>query len=363
MEQVLEKNIEPLKEKMNTNSDLNGKKRVIYYDILNILSCLCVIFLHMNGIVHNYSTDRAWKTALVFEVICFWAVPIFIMLSGATLFKYRQRYSTKEFFKKRFIKVLIPWIVWSLISYIIKNKDINILKFIEDFIYCRIEPIYWFFPLILYLYCLIPILSVLTEKTEYRTLLKAIAIFIFVFGSVLKPICVIFDITFPTIFSSSIIQSGYVMFLILGYLLSTSELSKKNRILIYILGISSAIFRYIYTYYMSYQEGILNRDLFDYCVAPSVFLAMAVFVFFRNLNLEEVLNKLKINTDIIAKLSSCSFGVYLIHIIVKNKLTNLFNLNIYSIWYRTVGAIALYLICVFIVYIIKKIPIVKKIVP
>lgn len=27
------------------------KKRILYYDILNILSCLCVIALHHNGIV------------------------------------------------------------------------------------------------------------------------------------------------------------------------------------------------------------------------------------------------------------------------------------------------------------------------
>ena len=96
-------------------------KRVIYFDILNILACICVVFLHMNGIVHEYSEIRAWKTALIFEVICYWAVPVFIMLSGATLFRYRERYNTKEFFKKRFTKVLIPWIIWSLVIYII-NK-------------------------------------------------------------------------------------------------------------------------------------------------------------------------------------------------------------------------------------------------
>ena len=118
----------------------------------------------MNGIVHTYSTSRAWKTALIFEVVCYWAVPIFIMLSGATLLKYRERYDTKTFFKKRFVKVLIPWIIWSLVLYIIRNKNLNLIQFIKDFSYCRIESIYWFFPLILFLYCLIPVLSIFTEK-------------------------------------------------------------------------------------------------------------------------------------------------------------------------------------------------------
>ena len=76
-------------------NNAKGKSRILYYDILNILACLCVVFIHSNGIVHTYSSSRAWKTALIFEVVGYWAVPIFIMLSGATLFKYRERYTTK----------------------------------------------------------------------------------------------------------------------------------------------------------------------------------------------------------------------------------------------------------------------------
>lgn len=343
------------------NSQKN--KRIIYFDILNILACLCVVFLHMNGIVHEYSQIRAWKTALIFEVICYWAVPVFIMLSGATLLKYKERYNTKTFFKKRFIKVLVPWIVWSLITYIIQNHNINIIQFIKDFVYCRIEGIYWFFPLILYLYCIIPVLTVFTEKEEYRKILKAIVLFIFVFRAIIYPICIIFGKNFPSIFNYCLEQNAYIMFLLLGYLLSTAKLSKKNRIVIYGLGIISALIRYVYIYYFSTKEGTLNRDLFDYCSAVSVLLAMAVFVFAQNVNWEKVIAKLKVNSKMLSKISSCSFGVYLIHMMVKNNLTNIFNLDVYSIWYRTIGAILLYMICLIIVYIIKKIPILKKIVP
>jgi len=157
--------------------DVNNEKktqRVIYFDILNILACISVVFIHMNGIVHSYSQARAWKTALIFEVICFWAVPIFIMLSGATLLNYREKYDTKTFFKKRFTKILIPWIIWSLITYIIKNKNLNILNFVNDFMYCKIESTYWYFPLLLFLYCIIPVLAVFTDKEEYKKYFKYI---------------------------------------------------------------------------------------------------------------------------------------------------------------------------------------------
>ncbi len=169
MQQTMEKSQTTCK---SAQSNLNNN-RVIYFDILNILACISVVFLHMNGIVHKYLPSRAWKTALIFEVVCYWAVPIFVMLSGATLLKYRERYNTKTFFKKRFLKVLVPWIIWSLILYIIKNKNFNLVQFVQDFSYGKIESIYWFFPLILFLYCLVPIFSVFTENKEHNQIVTS----------------------------------------------------------------------------------------------------------------------------------------------------------------------------------------------
>lgn len=341
----------------------DDKNRVLYFDVLNILACLCVIFLHMNGIVHGYSTSRAWGTALIFEVICYWAVPVFIMLTGATLLKYRERYDTKTFFKKRFIKVLVPWVIWSVIVFIIKNKSFSCKDFIGDFLYSRIETIYWFFPLILFLYCLIPVLSIFTQKKEYRTILKTITIFMFIVRGIIYPIYIILDKNIPTMLSYFIGINPYIIFLILGYLLSTHELSKKKRIIIYVCGIISALIRYFYTYYFSTKEGILNKDLFDYCSALSISLATAVFVYIKSIDWNKIITKLHINQKTLAKISSCSFGIYLIHMLVKSRLTNFFGLSTLSIWYRTIGALILYLICLLIVYLIKKIPIVKNIVP
>ena len=63
------------------------------------------------------------------------------------------------------------------------------------------------------------------------------------------------------------------------------------------------------------------------------------------------------------KLSSCSLGVYLIHMYFIGKLPRLFHFAPTSIWWRTFGVLAVYLICVITVMVLKKIPIIKKIVP
>ena len=352
-----------MKEECSNIKENSKSNRILYFDILNIFACINVVLIHMNGIVHSYSPYSSWKTALIFEVICYWAVPIFVMLSGATLLKYRERYNTKTFFKKRFVKVLIPWIIWSLITYVFHNKNINLIQFGNDFLYQKIENTYWFFPLILYLYCLIPVLSIFTEKKEYRGILKGIVIFLFIFKSVLTPIYSVMHKSIPSIFNYCLEANGYIMFLILGYLLSTTDISKKKRIVIYFLGIISALIRYFYTYHFSMKQGTLNRDLFNYTSALNVFMALSVFLFIKNINWEKIIDKLHIKPKYIATISGCSFGVYLIHVLVKTILNKLFSLNPLSIIYRTIGAICLYIICVIIVMIIKKIPIVKNIVP
>ena len=53
------------------------KKRVLYFDVLNILACIAVISLHHNGVVHTYSNSWTWKTALIVETGAYWAVPVF----------------------------------------------------------------------------------------------------------------------------------------------------------------------------------------------------------------------------------------------------------------------------------------------
>ena len=68
-------------------------------------------------------------------------------------------------------------------------------------------------------------------------------------------------------------------------------------------------------------------------------------------------------TKLISKMSSCSFGIYLIHKIVMTYEIKVLAINTRSWEWRTIGAICTYIICLGIVYVIKKIPILKKIVP
>lgn len=85
-------------------------------DVMNIAACVAVVALHVNGGIWGFARNLNWAMMLITECVCYWAVPVFFMITGATLLDYRLRYSTKVFFQKRFTKTGIPFIFWSIVS-------------------------------------------------------------------------------------------------------------------------------------------------------------------------------------------------------------------------------------------------------
>lgn len=337
-------------------------EETFYIYILNVLACIAVISMHHNGKVYAFSNTLGWKQALGVEVLAYWAVPVFYMISGATLMNYRERYSTETFLKRRFLKVGVPFVAWSAL-FIIKNivrggytlESPKGVRFVEDIINIRVQNVYWFFPVICGIYLIIPVLSLIKDN---RKIMWYITICIFILSSVVPVACKWLHVEwyggwkFP--------MDTAILYVVLGYLLSTEDLNRKNRMIVYALGISGALIRYLYTYFASISLNDVNRDLFSYDYFPAVFLSIAVFVFFKNCSWNKVRNSVWGNY--IVKAASCSFGIYLIHITVMEFEQNILRFP-QGVWWRSIGIIFTYIIALLAVSVMKKMPIVKYIVP
>ena len=340
---------------------MNVKKRVLYYDVLNILATVSVVAMHMNGMVHGYSDTLAWKQALVVEVGCFWAVPVFLMLSGATLVGYRDRYSTKDFFLKRFLRTAIPFVLWSLItavSYRYDFSEMGIRGTINNIIECNFEKVYWFFPVLFSVYLAIPVISLLKDNRKILWYMVGCAFALFSF----LPLAFSwFGLSWNYSLQMPVV-AGYLMFPIIGYLLSTQEFKKTHRVILYAVGFACAVFRYVAVLTMSQSEGVLNRKYFDNLGFYCVVFAAAVFVFVKNSSIVEKIGENEKFVKFIKTLSGCSFGVYLVHMHIINHLLWRFIERDGLLW-RTAGIFLTYFIAVIIVFIIKKVPVLKKIIP
>lgn len=69
--------------------------KILYIDVLIVLSCISVVLLHANGIFWLHPNGALWISSNIIESVFYFAVPVFFMISGLTLIDYNKRYSTK----------------------------------------------------------------------------------------------------------------------------------------------------------------------------------------------------------------------------------------------------------------------------
>lgn len=147
------------------------QKRVVFLDWLRVVACLMVVFIHSTepfyiGAQGRFQiasrADALWVT--FFESLCRICVPLFVMTSSYLLFPVRQ--STGEFFRRRFMRVVVPFVVWSF-AYVFVYGE-TVVKFLFNF--PDSGGHLWFVPMLLGLYLVMPILSPWAEKVTKREL-------------------------------------------------------------------------------------------------------------------------------------------------------------------------------------------------
>lgn len=175
---------------------------VLTFDLMNIAACIAVIILHVNGAFWDGPTKDYWKNCVFAETAFYWAVPVFFMLSGATLMDYRNRYTTIEYFKKRISKTVIPFLMWSFISilwavYIVHWLDASEVStwqgVVNTIANTKAMSIYWFFPPLFAIYMCIPALSEIPEDKR-KTVFGYIIVSSFVLDSFIPVLASLFDV-------------------------------------------------------------------------------------------------------------------------------------------------------------------------
>ena len=336
-------------------------QRTAYFDLLNVFSCISVIALHCNGYVHSYAMDAEWHAALVFEVLFYFAVPVFIMLSGATLFDYRERYDTRTFYTKRIQRTVLPWFVWSIVigfaylmaaNHIGKEVETSVSVWVQNFIEGKIPlTAYWFFMPLFMLYLFTPWLSKVVRQSSCKQLLWLCGIIVF-FQAIVSPIFILCNIDYQF---SLPISGNFALYAIMGYALSKYPLEENRRFFsaVAILALFSLIVRYV---------GICNAGersplFMTYSGLFAVLPAIMVFMIGKKLDSHLSLRV----RNILRELSKLSLGVYLIHMVVLRTFCAPFGDS--SAIVRYAGIPIVYLVSIGLVWLMKKLPLVKAIVP
>ena len=195
-------------------------QRIYYFDFLNIIACIAVLALHHNGIVHSFDSTSNWNQALFIEVSFYWAVPIFFMLSGATLMDYKNRYSTKQFLIQRFKRTFLPFIIqslfWAALRYYWTNEIPSLFDLVYKVFHTEYQNVYWFFIPLFGIYLLLPAIQQLKYN---RNILNYISIILFINEGLLMPLYKILNIN-PIGGENTL--AGPMLFFIIGYMITNN---------------------------------------------------------------------------------------------------------------------------------------------
>ena len=143
------------------------KERLLKIDVLKGIAIVLVVIGHL-----IYQSPEQQNT-LLFKLIYSFHVPLFMFLSGFLT------YGKEIKIKKKFLTLVIPFLVWYLIKVLIISGNLDLYKIIVDFKDLMFAPDIglWFLWVLFLIFCVFKIIQVLAQKTkDYSTIMTFLAV-------------------------------------------------------------------------------------------------------------------------------------------------------------------------------------------
>ena len=160
---------------------LNDRNALL--DWLRSLAIIMVATVHTWSLAH-INADIHPVLATIYSLFYRCGVPLFVMISGALQLSAPIR-PLGTFYKKRYIRILIPFFIWSAVIYTLscivgKYPEIHsltdgLLYYIPYMLTNRINEAYWFVGLIVALYAITPFLQRALQSCSRRELIVVCA--------------------------------------------------------------------------------------------------------------------------------------------------------------------------------------------
>jgi len=327
-------------------------KNHYWIDFLKSLAAFAVIILHVSvPVVFEFEEKENWWAGNFYNSLTRFCVPVFVMISGVLLLGKNEQLSV--FLRKRFLRILPPFILWSLIYLALKIDYGLPLKEILSYSMTELKSgtqfHLWYVYMIIGLYLIIPLVNKWILNSTKNELIYFLLIWVFVLLlalPVFNKLTTKIDLRY---------FSGYLGYLILGYFLyQFVNLKRKLGLLIFLVGF---LFTMIATYYISAAENDFNEKFYKFLSINVVVASSGIFILFKN-----IIIKNKGIQKVILVLSKYSYGVYLSHIFVLIMFKEIgFTHTLFNPWLSIpVLAVCCLMLSLLITFLLSKIPVVGK---
>lgn len=337
-------------------------KRYDYMDWLRVVAIFAVVGVHtVSKIINTGHTGQwEWQFANWIDSAIRWCVPVFFMLSGALLLNLKREDPIGEFLKRRLTKVVVPLVFWSGIylfykifeqgeSYTVKGM---LILFLTDDVYYHL----WFLYVIIGLYIMAPFLKILVKNMDQKTYLYFLGLWFF-FAGLLPFVQKMYD--FEPALVAGLFQP-YIGYFLLGAYLVRYPLPKKALGPLFGLTIIAYLATVYGTHNLTEQKGELDEFYYEHYRPTQMIITVFIFSLFQHLG-----PRIKPNA-VITQLSLATLGIYVIHPLVQFYLNKFFHINETTV--NALIGVPLVWILIFtisfgIIWLLKKIPGAKHIIP
>jgi len=324
--------------------------RTSYISVLRIVAIFLVILIHSSSgyLNSNDFSSFDWSYANWINSFSRFSVPLFVIISGALLLQKNE--STGQFYKKRLLKIVPPFIFWTiiyLVYYFIRYIDFEYVGFpqVINIVLIRLKSgtnaHLWYLYMLIGLYLAIPFVRKIVGNCTKREIEIFIALWfasLFFTNKWFNSYLPNFDLNF---------FSGYMGYLVLGYYLRNHPISmmKLSSFTFFVL---CCLITGSGTQYLSITAGEFDPTLYNY-LSPNIALSAGfLFVFVQRLKLPEPLHAFWRFIDI------HSFGIYLCHILLLNYIHPIVPLS--TLWKIPIAATLTLLTSALLTYGLRKIP-------
>jgi len=340
-----------------------------WIDLIRVVAVFQVVLVHLSYVIF-FKEDLLspnWVAANFYDSFSRMGVPLFFMVSGYLLLGRSE--PVFDFFRKRFVKVGIPtlfwtvaYLVWSVEAY--RNGTMNpigiALSILKTMYLGDVEIHLWFLYILIGIYLVVPILRVFVSAASRRDLTYFVGIWFLA-----TPLFELAQrmLGFPTALTIPVV-TGYVGYFMLGYLLADVTLTRRGRTLSALGCIVAIAVTFFGTNMLSARAGPIDAYFYSYFSPPTALASICGFLLLKDLG-----GNLGKAGKIISAISATSFGIFLIHIFVIELLRNgdlgfrLYSWMAPSVYMIPLTGLAVFFLSFVIVFVLRKIPIIKMLVP
>lgn len=305
----------------------NKKENIQWLDTLRTLATLGVVLIHVSSPIVNttfHQNLNYWWIGNFLMSLTRYAVPMFLLLSGATML--HQEYKLSEFYRKRLMRVVVPFLFWIIVYFFFRYFTLptktppvgfnNILSWARKlFITEGVSKHFWYIYMIIFIYLLLPILSKVAKKVSNKNMPYLLISWIIIASWCTRYAANMYLFTDLGRIFKYVLFTGY---LFLGsYIYTQVKVSNSIRIISFIIFICTVAISAFSVYFTSIAANRTNQNIYNYMSLNTIIQSIALFILIKNWEIKN-----KIVEFINKEISNYSYGIYLVHILILGIMYN-----------------------------------------